>query len=237
MYILGTTTIGWIDAAGGNSGSLDLNPPTGFYDGITSRAGTNLLYLLRDTSGDSKIDVFNITTQQITFDFATLPAITNPAAITDGPDGLLYAIGAGFSQPAGYSVVDAVSGTVVYSHNIMDFPGTYRSLTGLLPQPSAVGDEEPVPGLGLKHLAWPNPFNPQVEIRYELAQAGAVRVRILDVRGHLLRVLKDGPATAGWQSLTWDGRDDGGRGLPSGTYLYQISGAGQEAVGKIGLVR
>ncbi|MBU2500864.1 T9SS type A sorting domain-containing protein, partial [bacterium] len=45
--------------------------------------------------------------------------------------------------------------------------------------------------------AWPNPFNPKVKISYTLPVAGEVTVRVYDVKGRLVRELKDEPAPAG----------------------------------------
>ncbi len=239
LYILNRNgKLAWIDPDGANPGLLDLAPPTGNYKGMTSRTGTSLLYLLRNTSAESAIDVFDLNTMQVSFDLAILPTPTAPASITDGPNDLLYAIGTGTFGPAGFAVVDPVSGAVVYSNEIMDFPGVNRSLTALLPQPSAVGDRGGPPSPAeLRHLAWPNPFNPRVEIKYELPRAGQTMVRVLDVRGRLLRTLHQGWEPAGWNTQRWDGLDDAGRPLPSGAYFYRITAAGTEAGGKIVLVR
>ncbi len=239
LYVLDNGgTLASFDATGASFSSLDLNPPTGNYDGMTSRTGTNLLYLLRDTSGDTRIDVFNITTQLVTFDFVTLPVPADPADIADGPDDFLYVIGTGSGQPAGYTIVDPDSGVVVYSHEVMDFPGVYRTLTALQPQPTSVADgSSVVPEASIRHLAWPNPFNPNVEIRYDLPHSGPSRVRVFDVRGRLIRVLHEGNESPGWRSQTWNGRDTEGREAPSGTYLYQITAGGKDVVGKLVLIR
>ena len=68
----------------------------------------------------------------------------------------------------------------------------------------------------------PNPFNPRTRIRLELADALPVTVDILDIRGNLLRRLHQGELSAGPHTLEWNGRDQRGRRLASGTYLVRV---------------
>ncbi len=71
--------------------------------------------------------------------------------------------------------------------------------------------------------AWPNPFNPSTTIRWALPGPGELRVEAFDVKGRRVRRLFDGPVATTSGSLNWDGRDDGGRALPSGLYLLRLS--------------
>ncbi len=73
---------------------------------------------------------------------------------------------------------------------------------------------------------YPNPFNPQTRIAYTLATPASVQLHLFDVHGRLVRTLMDRPQAAGRHEVTWDGRDDLGRALPSGAYLYRLT-AGQ----------
>ena len=73
---------------------------------------------------------------------------------------------------------------------------------------------------------FPNPFNPTTTIPVQLADAGDVRLAIVDVTGRRLRTLHDGPLGAGDHALVWDGRDDSGQPVGSGVYLAQLVHAG-----------
>ena len=74
---------------------------------------------------------------------------------------------------------------------------------------------------------YPNPFNPETWIPYQLAEAAHVRIRIYDVDGHLVRRLDLDTKLAGRylsqsQAAYWDGRNDGGETVSSGIYWYEL---------------
>ncbi len=73
----------------------------------------------------------------------------------------------------------------------------------------------------------PNPFNPQTEVRFELADAGHIRITIYDVTGRKVATLLDENRGPGPHSLTWQGRDDAGRPLPSGAYYLRLESEGR----------
>ena len=70
---------------------------------------------------------------------------------------------------------------------------------------------------------FPNPFNPTTSIRYDLRRDGHVVVRIYNVAGQEVRTLVDEQQLAGQRKVTWDGRDDYGRAVASGVYVYRIA--------------
>ncbi|MFO7651239.1 MAG: C25 family cysteine peptidase [bacterium] len=79
--------------------------------------------------------------------------------------------------------------------------------------------------LGL--TASPNPFRSAASARLNLPVAGRVRVAVYDVSGRVVRTLVNGEMPAGTHSLRWDGRDEGGRRVANGTYLFKAeTGAG-----------
>jgi hypothetical protein len=72
----------------------------------------------------------------------------------------------------------------------------------------------------------PNPFNPSTTFSFDLHHAGHAELVVLDARGRHVRTLVDRVCPGGTTSITWDGTDDRGRPLPSGTYLYRLRTAG-----------
>jgi hypothetical protein len=84
---------------------------------------------------------------------------------------------------------------------------------------------------------WPNPFNPAVNIAFDLAAPAPARVAIHALDGALLRVLHDGEAAAGRTALRWDGRDAAGRTLAAGTYAVRLSTSSATEVRLITLLK
>lgn len=74
----------------------------------------------------------------------------------------------------------------------------------------------------------PNPFNPETSIGFEIQQQGRVRLRIYDVRGALVQDLLDEVLATGSYRLGWAGRDDLGRSVASGIYLYRLEWIGED---------
>ncbi len=85
--------------------------------------------------------------------------------------------------------------------------------------------------------AAPNPFNPQTEISFSLDREATVHVRLFDVRGRLVCTAFDGVLAAGDHTVTWNGLDDAGRALPSGTYMVQVLGLGRAVGGVVTMVK
>jgi phosphatidylserine/phosphatidylglycerophosphate/cardiolipin synthase-like enzyme len=71
--------------------------------------------------------------------------------------------------------------------------------------------------------AFPNPFNPLVNLRYTLPSNGMVSLKIYDIMGRLVRTIVDKKAEiAGFHSVSWDGRDSAGKAAASGVYVVQL---------------
>lgn len=75
---------------------------------------------------------------------------------------------------------------------------------------------------------YPNPFNPSTRFYFEMPAAGDVRVAVLDASGRQVRILANGFRGAGRHEFEWDAKDDGGNGVPTGSYfLLMKSKTGQ----------
>ena len=69
---------------------------------------------------------------------------------------------------------------------------------------------------------YPNPFNPVTTIRYDLPDDAHVTLTIYDLMGSEVIKLLDGPKTSGSRSIQWNARDEQGRAVSAGLYLYTI---------------
>ncbi len=82
-------------------------------------------------------------------------------------------------------------------------------------QPAELAAE--VPTEFALEAAYPNPFNPQTTLRFDVPEASVVRLVVYDVLGRAVRVLVDGVRQAGVHEVVFEAA-----GLPSGTYLVRL---------------
>ncbi|MCI0451120.1 MAG: T9SS type A sorting domain-containing protein [Candidatus Latescibacteria bacterium] len=92
------------------------------------------------------------------------------------------------------------------------------------PLPFSVGEVAPNPTTG---AAW---------IDIDMAVASQVRVDLFDVAGRMVRTIS-GAGVAGPVRIEWDGRDQRGRGLPSGVYFCRVTGSGATVTRKFVIAR
>jgi len=99
-------------------------------------------------------------------------------------------------------------------------------------------DVHPIGMARLRVTAEPEPFAVETVIAIALGGDDAVRLRIYDLQGRLVRTLLDRePMTQGMRRIPWAGTDEGGRRLPSGTYVYLAEAIGEAVAGKLTIVR
>jgi hypothetical protein len=87
------------------------------------------------------------------------------------------------------------------------------------------------------HQNTPNPFNPTTAIRYDVpAPGGRVTLSVYDVHGRLVHSLVDQAEPAGTRAVNWDGRNNAGTRVASGTYFCRIESAGTVLTRKMTLL-
>jgi hypothetical protein len=64
---------------------------------------------------------------------------------------------------------------------------------------------------------FPNPFNPSTSIRYQVASAGSVSLKVYDMLGAEVATLVNGPHAPGTYELSWNASE-----FPSGMYYYRL---------------
>ncbi len=104
-------------------------------------------------------------------------------------------------------------------------------LTGLSDVVTSVG-ETPAIGNAVLLQNAPNPFNPTTTIGFDLAQPERVRVDVYSARGQLIRNLLDETRSSGRNTVVWNGRDNAGRTVASGMYLYRLETAGGQVLSR-----
>ncbi len=84
---------------------------------------------------------------------------------------------------------------------------------------------------------FPNPFNPQTTIQFNVGQQERVTVAVYDVAGRQVALLEDRVFEAGPQEVVWNGDDLQGKAVASGTYFVLLKTQDKEEQQKIMLVR
>jgi PKD repeat protein len=69
---------------------------------------------------------------------------------------------------------------------------------------------------------YPNPFNPETRIEFALPRAQQVTIMVFNQIGQLVNTLYDAELGAGYHAITWNGQDEAGMHMPSGTYFLRF---------------
>ncbi|MEJ2628018.1 MAG: T9SS type A sorting domain-containing protein [bacterium] len=79
---------------------------------------------------------------------------------------------------------------------------------------------------------YPNPFNPETAIKYNLPQSTKVKIMVYDIAGHRVKTLVNEPKTAGRYEIIFDSSQ-----LASGVYLYTLEAGKFREVKKMVLLK
>ncbi len=132
-----------------------------------------------------------------------------------------YLLGVSIAQPVvGMSSNPVYIESAGFWHWNMSWPGPE---VGIKSEPDP---DLPLPKEYSLSQNFPNPFNPTTLIRYQLpaisTKRSAVSLKIYNILGQRVRTLVEEEQAPGYYSVVWNGRDDYGRGVASGVYLYRL---------------
>ena len=99
-----------------------------------------------------------------------------------------------------------------------------------------------IPAISALAQNFPNPFNPDTWIPYELADANDVKISIYDLKGRLVRTIDLGNREIGQyfskeEAAYWNGRNNIGENSASGIYFYQIQAGDFQAMRKMVIIK
>ena len=115
-----------------------------------------------------------------------------------------------------------------------------RLVAGEPPQPGTAvveSQDATVPETFSLDQNYPNPFNPDTTIRFDLPLSEEIDLAVYNLTGQKFATLAQGLREAGTYTLRWDGRDDDGRDLATGVYLYRLEAGEQVETRKLLLLR
>ena len=116
--------------------------------------------------------------------------------------------------------------------NLSDIPITDSTAVTEYEEPSS-----DVPEIYSLTQNYPNPFNPQTVIYYDLPVQSHINISVYNITGQIVATLVDGHRSAGSYSLVWDGKDDNGKRLANGVYVYRLLADGFVKTRKMVLMR
>ncbi|MDD3535648.1 MAG: T9SS type A sorting domain-containing protein [Candidatus Cloacimonetes bacterium] len=96
----------------------------------------------------------------------------------------------------------------------------------------AAGIDSPEAQARFNLANYPNPFNPQTNLKFEVPQSGRVRLSIYNLKGQKIRDLIDRQMTAGMYTEIWDGCDANHNKQSSGIYLFKLEAGGNTLIRK-----
>ncbi len=133
-------------------------------------------------------------------------------------------------ERAGESLLFAVTRRIVNESTELkstdiDFDLILLDTLGLKVEPVAVtsvDESRQLPGELALQANYPNPFEHSTKISYLLSQASFVKLTITNALGQQVRKLVDAQQQPGYYTVEWAGRNDAGKALPPGVYLYRL---------------
>ena len=140
-------------------------------------------------------------------------------------------------RPPGYQLVilDRDDGRVLERKDggwtiMLDATRPERRLRVLMGTDTFVETQAPTFEQATLAPGYPNPFTSTTRLTYRLAASQPVRIQVFDLLGRHVRTLYRGRQEAGQHAVTWDGRDDAGRRVASGTYLCRMQAGARTSV-------
>jgi len=92
------------------------------------------------------------------------------------------------------------------------------------------GSEDPLPPLIYSLSNFPNPFNPNTTIKFDLPEEEKVTLVIYNIKGQKVKQLYNDRIPAGSHSIEWNGEDENNIQISSGVYLYRLEIAGKRSI-------
>jgi hypothetical protein len=87
--------------------------------------------------------------------------------------------------------------------------------------------------LTFKASHYPNPFNPEIKISFQMPKQAHAELNIYNVKGQKVKTLVNEIKGKGMHSVIWNGKNEAGKSLASGVYFYQVRTGNQQIVNKI----
>jgi hypothetical protein len=91
-------------------------------------------------------------------------------------------------------------------------------------------DENLVPLKFALYQNYPNPFNPSTTIHFDIQAKSHIKLDVFNVLGMHMKTLVNEIRDAGTYDVVWDGTDDAGHAVSTGSYYYRLSNSDMTCV-------
>ncbi|MEK7727793.1 MAG: FlgD immunoglobulin-like domain containing protein, partial [candidate division KSB1 bacterium] len=96
------------------------------------------------------------------------------------------------------------------------------TIVTVIPTSAVEEFENAIPTAFALRQNYPNPFNPSTMISFQLPVRSEITLAIYNANGQLVKKLFAGAMNAGNHSVVWKARDESGRQVASGVYIYVL---------------
>ncbi len=141
------------------------------------------------------------------------------------------------SETLTYTDEDMAAGVYHYCVTAM-YRGTESDPSNVVEAEIVSNDDSSTPEFTTRLIgACPNPFNPTTVISFELATEQHVNLTVYNTLGQKVRTLASSRMQAGPHQISWDGRDDSGKQVGTGVYVYALHGKTYVSVKKMVMLK
>jgi hypothetical protein len=130
--------------------------------------------------------------------------------------------------------IDYTTKTAAFSQNLLN--GTYV-IEATEPAKVTSLEETSIPEKFSLNQNYPNPFNPETIISFDLPEKGSAKLTIYNILGSEIRSLINSEFDKGTFSVTWNGKDNHGKDVASGVYIYKLEFGNTSLTKKMNLIR
>jgi len=102
---------------------------------------------------------------------------------------------------------------------------------------SILDDEPNIPKEIALHQNYPNPFNPVTSIGYDLPEDSYIKISVYDIMGRRIKTLFDGQQATGHWVIQWDGTNNKGHVVGTGSYFYILESGQVKKTKKMVLIK
>jgi hypothetical protein len=192
------------------SAQISVSPTSIVFDS-TGIGTTSMKELTVHNTGTADLNVSDVTSSNSVFtvnltNFTVSPGGSQVVDVTFAP-----------TQQTGYT------GTIQITSNDPNAPTLDVPVEGVGTIVVGISDDELLPNEFFVSQNFPNPFNPSTMIRYQVPMQSEVQLVVYNMLGQKVRILVNDLAEPGYYQVIWDGRDDAGKQLPSGIYIYNMT--------------